>query len=312
MAHIRILIRLGLALAKLVFQTRQWPDDRLFIRVVYKTCLKREPDADGMEFYLSALRRKSMNRVGVLRSVLLSNEFRQIYGLPIHPLDAVHQARMRLVRQHLPPAEIIVDLGGASEDHPEGALLAMGYPYHPKEIIVVDLILPRALRDSGLNPEWITPDGVRVRYHQGSMTDLSWISDESVDLIWAGESIEHISEAEAEIVCQEAFRILRPGGYFCLDTPNAALTRLQSPDRLIHPEHQKEYTFYEMLGMLERAGFEIIGALGICPMPESLKRGMFDTKELVRNIGFTEKPEEGYLFFFKALKPGSPVRRLVL
>ncbi len=96
---------------------------------------------------------------------------------------------------------------------------------------------------------------------------------------------------------------MRPGGYFCLDTPNAALTRLQSPYRLIHPEHQKEYTFYEMLGMLERAGFEIIGALGICPMPESLKRGLFDFKELTRNVALNERPEEGYLFFLKAIKP---------
>jgi len=105
------------------------------------------------------------------------------------------------------------------------------------------------------------------------------------------------------IVCAEVFRILRPGGYFCLDTPNATLTRLQSPNLLIRPEHKKEYTVKEIREMLEQHGFVIVQALGICPMPESLRRKMFDPKELVRNIGLSENPEEGYLFFIKAIKP---------
>ena len=137
------------------------------------------------------------------------------------------------------------------------------------------------------------------------MTDLSWIPDKSVDLVHAGESIEHITEADAWTICMEVFRILRPGGYFCLDTPNAALTRLQSPEHLIHPEHKKEYMVHEIREMLERTGFVILETLGICPMPESLRRGVFDLQELTRNIGLSEKPEEGYLFFFKAVKPYS-------
>ena len=303
MAHIRVMMRLLFELSKLAVQVRRWPDDCLFMRAVYRACLKREPDADGEAFYLAALRRGSMSKLDVLRSVLESNEFKQIYGLPVHPLNALHQARMMLVRQHLPMARVIVDLGGTAEGNPEGALLAMGYPYRPSEIIVVDPVIPQPLRGHGEEPEWVTPDGVRIRYHQGSMTDLSWIPDQSVDLVFAGESIEHISENEARTVCAEVFRILKPGGYFCLDTPNATLTRLHSPDVLIHPEHKKEYTVQEIREMLERAGFVILEALGICPMPESLRRRVFDPTELIRNIRLSENPEEGYLFFIKAIKP---------
>jgi ubiquinone/menaquinone biosynthesis C-methylase UbiE len=303
MTHIRAMMCLLFELSKVAVQTHRWPDDRLFVKAVYRACLKREPDADGEAFYLAALRRGSMSKVDILRSVLESNEFKQIYGLPVHPLNALHQARMMLIRQHLPMARVIVDLGGTAEDHPEGALLVMGYPYHPSEITIVDPVLPRLLREHGKDPEWITPDGVRIRYHQGSMTDLVWIPDQSVDLVFAGESIEHVSETEAWTVCAEVFRILKPGGYFCLDTPNAALTRLQSPERLIHPEHKKEYMVHEIREMLERAGFVILETLGICPMPESLRQKVFDPKELIRNICLSQNPEEGYLFFVKAIKP---------
>ena len=128
MGHIRAMMRLLFELSKLAVQARRWPDDRLFVRTVYRACLRREPDRDGEAFYLTALHRGSMSKLDVLRSVLESNEFKQIYGLPVHPLNALHQARMMLIRTHLPMARVIVDLGGTAEDHPEGALLAMGYP----------------------------------------------------------------------------------------------------------------------------------------------------------------------------------------
>ena len=258
-----------------------------------------------MQYYLQALQRKSMSRIGVLQSVLRSSEFRSVRGLPVHPLNALHQARMMVVQRLLPPAQIIVDLGGAARDHPEGALLAMGYPYRPHRVIVVDLPPERRIGTGWEHTQsLITADGVHISYHYGSMSDLSFRMGGSVDLVWAGQSIEHVTEAEAEVTCREAFRVLRPGGYFCLDTPNAVLTRLQSPKEMIHPEHKKEYCVHEMVALLERVGFRVLEGKGICPMPHSLQTGIFDQAEITRNIGFSDRPEEGYLFFLKAIKPG--------
>jgi hypothetical protein len=53
----------------------------------------------------------------------------------------------------------------------------------------------------------------------------------------------------------------------------------------------------------ERAGFEIVAGKGICPMPETLRTQQFSFDELVANCGLSETPEEGYLFFFHAIKP---------
>ncbi len=175
----------------------------------------------------------------------------------------------------------------------------MGYPHHPREIVIVEL--PPTSPNERYTT-WLTPDGILIRYHYGSMTDLSWLPDNSVDLVWAGQSIEHVTEEEAEITVRQVFRILRPNGYFCLDTPNAALTRLQSPDRLIHPEHKKEYYVSELKSLLESIGFEIVEAKGICPMPNSLRTGIFDPKEIVHNITLSDEPEYSYLFFLKGVK----------
>ncbi len=304
--HIRILLRFLVELGKLILRKRGWPDDDLFLRTAYRVYLKREPDEDGRQYYLQALQRGHMSRKDVLRSLVRSNEFRSIYGLPVHPLNALHQARMMLVRYHLPLAEVIVDLGGASTGHPEGALLAMGYPHHPRKIYIVDL--PPSQRSSDvtnakLYESFLTVDGIQIHYLYQSMADPLPLESASVDLVWSGESIEHVTEAEADIVCQEVYRILKPGGCFCLDTPNASLTRLQSPEKLIHPEHKKEYYVHEFRSKLERWGFKIVEVKGICPMPESLRSGIFNYRELVANIRLSDNPEEGYLFFVKAVKP---------
>ncbi len=73
------------------------------------------------------------------------------------------------------------------------------------------------------------------------MADLSFADDDSVDLVYSGQSIEHVTEADGEIVLKEAFRILRPGGYMAIDTPNGRVCRLQQHS-FIDPDHKVEYT----------------------------------------------------------------------
>ena len=281
-------------------ETRKLPDE-LFLRASYRTFLRREPDELGSNHYLQALRSQRVKRWKVVNSIIRSPEFRQ--G---NILEALHRARVMVVSTCLPPAQVVVDLGGAANGRPEGALLFMGYPHRPAQITIVDL--PPSQRfnwtaDPEPSQDFVTPAGVRVRYLYGSMADLSLISDTSVDLVWCGESIEHVTEEEADAVCRQAYRVLRPGGYFCLDTPNASLTRLQSPEAFIHPEHKKEYHVAELRAKLEAAGLQVLEAKGVCPMPKSLQEGVFKAGELVRNIALSEVPEQGYLFYLKAVRP---------
>lgn len=303
--------RLTLEWLRLLLLSRRLPDDRLFLHAAYRTYLKREPDEAGLRYYEQAIRLKSISKEDVLRSMVQSLEFRTLHGLPVHYLDALHQARIILVKYFLPPAELILDLGGALGSSLEGPLIAMGYSHKVREITIVDLPPEERFESSGAAarggagspPQFVTRDGVVIRGLYRSMVDLSPIADASIDMVWSGESIEHVTEEEADIVCQESFRVLRPGGYFCLDTPNAAVTRLQCPDEMIHPEHKKEYRAEELRAKLEKWGFEVVDAKAVCPMPESVRTGKFDSDEIIRNMMITDNAEDGYLFYLKAVKP---------
>lgn len=260
MIYIKVFSRLILEIVRLRLKNRQKFDNALFLRALYKASLRREPDEDGLTYYLNKLQTKRLTKRDVFFGIVNSVEFRLLHVLRVDAGDVQHQARQKLVQEHLPPAQVILDLGGASVNYPEGALLAMNYPHHPEKIMIVDLP-PQQRMEKGKGAEskrtYVTENGTQIQYFYQSMVDLSSFADQSVDLVWSGQSIEHISETEGDHVCQEMHRILKPNGFFCLDTPNAALTRLQSPHKFIHPEHQVEYYVPQLRGKLEKWGFQI-------------------------------------------------------
>jgi SAM-dependent methyltransferase len=223
-----------------------------------------------------------------------------------HPFyDSLHRARMLAVKR-LPQAKTIVDLGGASGEG-EGALVGMGYPYHFEDLWIIDL--PPENRhavygDLGHFREVVQSKQGLVHHVYASMTDLSRFGSGTVDLVFSGESIEHITCSEAQTVCQEAFRVLKPGGFFCLDTPNRAVTRLQCPDSWVHPEHKHEYTHREMVPLLEGNGFVIREAKGISLARDGARAGVFSPEECMQNEGLYDDIENCYLLFYQCQKPG--------
>jgi SAM-dependent methyltransferase len=140
----------------------------------------------------------------------------------------------------------------------------MGYPYPFDELTIIDLPDEERheLYQVGKEQKDVeSPLGmVRHRYH--SMVDLSDYADNSVDLVYSGQSIEHVSLDEGDKVLAEVYRVLRPGGHFALDTPNARVTRQQQAE-FIDPDHEHEYTYEELREKLERAGFNILEAKGL-------------------------------------------------
>lgn len=221
--------------------------------------------------------------------------------------ETLHAARCELVRQ-LPAAATIVDLGGASAVAPEGALLNMGYPHSPREITIIDLPPDTRLGAdefsylSGETTQWQTFGATRVRYLHRSMTDLSGVADAGSDLVWAGQSLEHVTEAEALTTAKEAWRVLRPGGHFCLDTPNRALTRLQFPHSYIHVEHKIEYTAAQLVRLLGEAGFVTVTLRGVCPMPRSARSHVFQSRELTAEAVLSPDPTQAYILYACAHK----------
>jgi len=273
-----------------------------FVALCYELILGRTADSVGSDHHLELLR-QGVPREQILEGFIRSKEFSYRYR-GVSPSDKLHHARMQWVRA-LPAAECIVDLGGASVTHREGALFAMGYPHEPETLFVFDLpLLERLEQPKFQHQDIMTRGRTSIRYMLTGMVDLSAIPGQSVDLAFSGESIEHVSEDEADRVCREAYRVLKPDGFFCFDTPNARLTRLQSPTELIHPEHKKEYIRAELEEKVLRAGFRIEQVGGVCPMERSLESERFDEEEMMENPVVSDKPDNCYVIFFKCRKPG--------
>lgn len=112
-----------------------------------------------------------------------------------------------------------------------------------------------------------------------------------------------MDQEEARQILRAAFRLLRPGGHLCLDTPNARLARIQVPDGFIFPEHKYEYTVQELVQEVQRAGFTVVRTLGVAPMPRTLETRRFDTVELYRNAFVSDDAEISYLFYLECLRP---------
>lgn len=216
-------------------------------------------------------------------------------------LNRIHRARVTMVSTLLPPGEIILDLGGAN-----CPLYKMGYPHRFKKLYLIDL--PPEARHDMYKEIVIDPncEGGEVVIKYGDMTELGDFPEESVDFVWSGQSIEHVSPEGGEKMCRAAFRVLKPGGAFCLDTPNRLITEIHTRDiggGFIHPEHCIEYHPQQLRELLERTGFEIKRACGICEMPNTRTSGAFCYEDFIYGRQVTEAVSSGYIQFFHCVKP---------
>jgi SAM-dependent methyltransferase len=100
----------------------------------------------------------------------------------------------------------------------------------------------------------------KVEWLARTLGDLSPIEDSAVDLVFAGEVLEHLWPEDIAGFLAEAHRVLRPGGTIALDSPNRRVTAELGWD---HPEHTVEFTVDEARELLGLAGFEDVEIRGV-------------------------------------------------
>jgi SAM-dependent methyltransferase len=181
----------------------------------------------------------------------------------------------------------------------------MGYLHPFEELVIVDL--PQDMRHdlyaTATSPTVASEEEGRVSFLYRSMTDLSDLADGSFDLVCSGQSFEHVTREEGELVLQEVHRVLTPGGTLALDTPNRALTALQlrgSGHEYINPDHKVEYHHREMLELFDRNGFVVDRAAGLNGMPRSARAGHFDLEELIESEPLSDDVESSYMLAYLA------------
>jgi predicted SAM-dependent methyltransferase len=149
-------------------------------------------------------------------------------------------------------------------------------------------------------------DGGEVVIKYGDMTELHAFADSSVDFAWSGQSIEHVPLDVGQRMCQAVYRVLKPGGAFCLDTPNRLITRIHTRDvggGFIHPEHCIEYGPAQLRGLLEEADFVVQAVSGIYEMPSMVRGGAFDYMDFLHGEQMAKKVEQSYIQYFHCVKP---------
>ncbi len=212
---------------------------------------------------------------------------------------ALHYGRGVFVRS-LPRARRILDIGGASLGDPTGALIVLGYPYTFEELVIVDLPSddrhPHYREDA--RPQSMDHEFGRVTYRYHSMTDLGGLPSSTFDLVYSGQSIEHVTRRDAELVMEQVRRVLKPGGTFAIDTPNSRLTRLQRPNDFIDPDHKYEYSNSELSAMLRGHGFTIEREHGISYGGRSIASGVFKEGEVATKRGLFDEIEDCYLLAY--------------
>jgi len=272
------------------------------LELAYDVVLHRRPEPGDVEHYLPLIRSGTLSPYGLVEMLTFSTEWR--FDVPVSKLaPSLHMSRCEFI-QSLPPARRILDLGGTALGLSEGALVTMGYPYAFDELVIVDLPPSErheAYMDSKAEHAAVeSPLGpVSYRYH--SMTDLSGFSDASFDLVYSGESIEHVPVAAATTVLEQVHRVLAPGAHLALDTPNGRVTRRYDPE-FIDPDHDYEYSHEEMTAKLEAAGFEIVEMKGLNYAGAADGDVARSLDEVARRRGMFAKIEDCYLLAYLCKK----------
>jgi SAM-dependent methyltransferase len=278
---------------------------REFLRGIFHLLFGREPDVSDGGAYVRELESGELNPRQLLEWLVHSAEWS--HAAPMTEFGpSLHYGRGIFIRS-LPKAGRILDLGGAAVGDPSGGLVLMGYPYRFDELVVVDLPSEdrHALYQDEARPGSVETERGRVTYRYHSMSDLSGLASGSFDLVYSGQSIEHVTRREADRVLAQVRRVLKPGGVLALDTPNSRLTRLQQ-EAFIDPDHEYEYAHAEMVAMLRGNGFVVERAQGISYGGESVARGVFDPRELATKRGLYDDIEDCYLLAYVCRRPARP------
>ena len=99
------------------------------------------------------------------------------------------------------------------------------------------------------------------------------LQDELADVIVATEVVEHLSDQPGELnegfyqlgfraALRESLRVLKPGGFLLITTPNAASIvhldlALKALPPWFYPLHVREYTLNDVIYQLQNIGFEV-------------------------------------------------------
>ena len=146
-----------------------------------------------------------------------------------------------------------------------------------------------------------------VRWLRATADHLESIDSASVDLVYAGQTAEHLWASELTGFLLGARRILRPDGWLVLDSPNRLVTEHL---RWSHGGHTVELSTGEMEELLALAGFTVRVRRGLwrCRFGDrvlELEEGLDDPALTLRR-SLPGAPDDCFVWWIEAQPDGSP------
>jgi 2-polyprenyl-3-methyl-5-hydroxy-6-metoxy-1,4-benzoquinol methylase len=172
----------------------------------------------------------------------------------------------------------------------------------------------RVGRHIGVEPFSPRPENLpeNVEWLPRTLGDLAPVMDGEVDLIYAGQVLEHAWPDDIAAFFTEAHRVLRAGGTLALDSPNRRVT---SALGWMHPEHTVEFTADEIAEVLRLAGFVNVRVRGMW-LSYDADEHRFLPLELLeeegewpwpRRIADAEgRPEDSFIWWAEATRDSNP------
>ena len=99
-----------------------------------------------------------------------------------------------------------------------------------------------------------------VEWVKNTLGDMSYVKDNEIDLVFAGQTIEHMWPNDLASFLCETYRVLKPNGLIVLDSPNRRITRAL---HWFQPQHTMELSVDEIVFALETAGFYDVKVKGV-------------------------------------------------
>ena len=170
--------------------------------------------------------------------------------------------------------------------------------------IAVEAFTPKPA-DLPSNVEWIEAD---IAAPEG----IAAISDSEVDLLFSGQNLEHLWPHQVVSFLVESNRVIHPGGWLVVDSPNRNMT---SAYRWSMSEHTVEFSPDEAQSLLDLAGFEVrsMRGLWLCrrqgqllPLHPNDSMGI----DMLDRLSLSARhPEDSFIWWAEAVKVAEPRRQ---
>lgn len=115
-----------------------------------------------------------------------------------------------------------------------------------------------------------TLNGSRPTFLQGDAAHLAF-GDKAFDVVTAFDVIEHLPRHLTSKMLDEARRVLRPGGWLLLTTPNARSLRNRVLGHTLDPKHYFEFDADGLVRAVADASFDVTSLEG-CYIPPPVPR----------------------------------------